>query len=91
MFSCPGFLCYTYTSQKATSGESSFVLRTVLAIIFPDDFLHRFKAVACPYENLVGFSMRKSGQMRDSQISHFTDPSITQTPNSVKRVVWDNL
>ena len=72
-------------SRKATSGESSFVLWTALSTIVPD---YGSDVKASPvYENLLGFSMHESERVRDSQISHFTNSSITQTPDSVKGVV----
>jgi diacylglycerol kinase (CTP) len=63
----------TYTYRKATSGLLFLFFGWPMAVIVPADFLRfRFKGFARTYEKLLGFLMRESERVRDSQLSHST-------------------
>lgn len=66
------FTLYLYVSEGDVR-TIILVLWMALAVIVPADFLRfRFKGFARTYEKLLGFLMRESERVRDSQLSHST-------------------
>ena len=66
------FMPYLYVSEGDVR-TIILVLWMALAVIVPADFLRfRFKGFARTYEKPLGFLMRESERVRDSQLSHST-------------------